>query len=320
MTVVFSNSKNAVWTAIQEAIARAKFIVADVRTLDKQQQSFKQVTSIAVKQDLVISAYKPSDELEGEFKVVAGTESGVWEFVHSHLAQLPVFVSSKNRAEVIAERLNYFLFDRMVAFHVQRGVSVPISAAEFHAGLSQRFPERESMYFLPDQVVEYDRKRLEVEAVEQFDLFVSDEKSAIRWVRQQLSQQPMSFQDLQPLYMKEAQRVWEEHEQPVDLRVILEQNFVTHDGRWRIPDAKKEADLEQLRQRALLKEFQQYLQSKGKLKIVRTEALRTGFKECWHQQDYRMIVETSKRVPENIIQEDESLLMYYDNAMIRTGE
>ena len=59
VTVVFHNSRNAVWTAIQEAMLAAGFVVADVRTMDKQQGSYRQVTSTAVKQDLVISAYKP---------------------------------------------------------------------------------------------------------------------------------------------------------------------------------------------------------------------------------------------------------------------
>ena len=36
IVVEFHNSKNAVWTAIQEAIANSGFVVADVRTLDKQ--------------------------------------------------------------------------------------------------------------------------------------------------------------------------------------------------------------------------------------------------------------------------------------------
>ena len=36
MTVVFHNSRNAVWNAIQEAMLAAGFVVADVRTLDKK--------------------------------------------------------------------------------------------------------------------------------------------------------------------------------------------------------------------------------------------------------------------------------------------
>ena len=153
------------------------------------------------------------------------------------------------------------------------------------------------------------------------ELFVSDEKSAIQWVRRLLAAQPTRYQELQPLYMQEAQRVWEKHEQPLELLTILEQNFVKDpDGTWRVPDPKKEADLEQIRNRTLLKEFQQYQDTKGKLKVVRTEALRAGFKDCWQKGHYETILQMAKRVPEAVIQEDPMLLMYYDNASLRTGE
>lgn len=68
-----------------------------------------------------------------------------------------------------------------------------------------------------------------------------------------------------------------------------------------------------------MKEFQQCLDTKGKLKVVRTEAIRAGFKECWHRQDYATIVEIAKRVPEAVIQEDQALLMYFDNALLRSS-
>lgn len=322
MTVEFHNSRNSVWNAIQEALQHAGFVVADVRTLDKKQGSFQQVVSgNTVKRDLIISAYKPSGELEERFQKKAGTEEGVWDFVTTHLRQLPVFVAKDSKSEQVTERQTYLLFDRMVAFHVQRGFPIPISSPEFHAGLRQRFPERAGMYFLPEQVTEYDQRRLEVKEVEQLQLFVSDEKSAIRWVRSQLSQQSRSFKELQPIFMKEAQQVWEKHEQPVELRTILEQNFIQDDdGSWRVPDTKKESDLEQIRHRALMKEFQQYLDSKGKLKVVRTEALRAGFKESWQKKDYTTIVQMAKRIPDAIIQEDQALLMYFDNASLMLGE
>ena len=116
-------------------------MVADVRILDKGQGTYKQMTTAgAVEKDLAITAYKPNDGLEERFKLKAGTEEGVWDFCRTHLKQLPVFTSKDSRAEVIAERQNYLLFDRMVAFHVQRGVTIPLSAAEFYAGLAQRFP------------------------------------------------------------------------------------------------------------------------------------------------------------------------------------
>src|SRR5262249_41209822 len=156
--------------------------------------------------------------------------------------QLPVFVTKSGRGEAIAERQKHLLFDRMIAFHVQRGITVPLPASAFYAGLQQRYPERDGMFFLPEQVAEYDRRRVDVAEGEQLEWFVTDERSAIRWVRQQLAAKPANFQELQPLYMKEARLAWEKYESPVELRRILEENFIQDErGRWRVPDPNKEA-------------------------------------------------------------------------------
>lgn len=356
MTVVFHNSKNTIWNAIQEAIGQAGFVVADVRTLDKKRGTTKQQVYIggAVKQDLVISAYKPNGGLEERFKLEAGTEEGVWDFVRTHLKQLPVFVSKDGYAEVVAERQNYLLFDRMVAFHVQRGYSVPLSAADFYAGLQQRFAERDLMYFLAEQVAEYDRKRTTVKELGQLELIPRDEDSAIKWLRQQLHSKPQTFQELQPNFMK-AVAGWSKHESSLELSDILSQNFLNYDGqgevpsqihsylssnfkelrnlekdnlslrikakdRWYVPDPNKERDLEKLRERSLLKEFASYVEaSQKKIKIFRLEAVRAGFRKAWQERDYKTIIEVAKKIPNEVLQEDAKLLMWYDQALTRTG-
>ena len=72
--------------------------------------------------------------------------------------------------------------------------------------------------------------------------------------------------------MREGGRVWEKHEQPIELQVILDQNFVKDTKeRWQVPDPKNEAHLEQIRNRALLKEFEQHRESKAKMKVVGQE-------------------------------------------------
>jgi hypothetical protein len=356
MTVVFHNSRNSVWTAIQESLQIAGFVVADVRVLDKQQGSFNQAVAVgSVKQDLVISAYKPNNGLEERFKLEAGTEEGVWDFVRTHLKQLPVFVSNDGQAEVIAERQNYLLFDRMVAFHVQRGVTVPLSATEFYAGLVQRFSERDGMYFLPEQVAEYDKKRMTVREVLQLQLFVTDESSAIQWLKQQLIKKPQTFQELHPQFLKEIGG-WQKHEKPLELSELLEQSFLRYDGkgevpnqihsylstnfkelrnmpkddeslrvkgkdRWYVPDPNKAGDLEKLRERSLLKEFEDYRTSSQKrLKVFRLEAVRAGFKKAWQERDYATIITVASKIPENVLQEDPKLLMWYDQAVTRIGE
>ncbi len=355
ITVEFHNSRNSVWTAIQEALTRAGFVIADVRTLDKQMQTFKQVTAAgAVKQDLVISAYKPNGGLEDRFKLEAGGEQGVWDFVRTHLRQIPVFVSKDGQAEAIAERHNYLLFDRMVAFHVQRGVTVPLSAAEFYAGLVQRFPERDGMYFLPEQAAEYDKKRMTVRELLQLQIFVTGEASAIQWLKQQLAGKPQTFQELHPQFLKEIGG-WEKHEKPLELSELLEQNFLRYDGkgevpnqihsylssnfkdlrnlpkddenlrargkdRWYAPDPNKAGALEKLRERSVLRDFEEYRGSAQKrLKVFRLEAVRAGFKKAWQEHDYATIITVADKIPESLLQEDPKLLMWYDQAVTRMG-
>ena len=355
ITVVFHNSKNAVWNAIQEAMLAAGFVVADVRTLDKKQGSYRQVTSTAVKQDLVISAYKPNHGLEERFKLEAGTEEGVWDFVRTHMRQLPTFVSKDEHAEAIAERQGFLLYDRMVAFHLQRGVTIPLSAAEFYAGLKQRFSERDCMYFLPEQVAEYDRKRMTVKDVLQLELFIKDEESAIQWLKQQFLRKPQTFQEIHPQFLKELGG-WEKHEKALELLDILQENFLLYDGvgevpspihsylstnfkelrsldkddpalrtkakdRWYAPDPRKAIDLEKLRDRALLREFDGYLDGgQKKLKVFRLEAVRAGFKRAWQDRDYATIVAVARKIPEKVLQEDQKLLQWYDLAVTRSGE
>ena len=55
-------------------------------------------TAAAVKQDLIISAYKPNGNLEENFRLKAGTEDGAWEFVRYHLGKLPVVNESNGTA------------------------------------------------------------------------------------------------------------------------------------------------------------------------------------------------------------------------------
>lgn len=322
MTVEFHNSKNAVWNSIQEGLQRAGFVIADVRTLDKKQGSFKQVTtSSAVKQDLVISAYKPKDSFRAGILASAGMEETAWRFVQQHLENIPVVVVKNDKIEIITERQAYLLFDRMVAYHIMNGIPVPIDATDFYRGLDEKFLKRDGMYFLADQVNEYDNARIktDVESI-QFSLFVTNEKTAISWLYQQLSDEfggPQTYAELQPKFMQEVKSV-DKFEAMPELATLLEENFLQDEkGRWYIPDITKEGDVAKLREKKLWKEFEGYLNSKGKLKLFRSEAIRVGFSRLWKDKNYQAIVDIAERLPEQTIQEDPNLLMYYDISLSR---
>ena len=173
---------------------------------------------------------------------------------------------------------------------------------------------------------------------------------------------------------------WEKHEKAIELSDILSQCFLNCDGsddvpsqihgylstnwpelrklakdsdalrakakgRWYVPDPNKAGDLEKIRERALLREFWDYLPPgytppkpgsqddllpgfkadakipKGKrLAVIRLEAVRAGFKYCWQSKDYQTIIAVARRIPDDVLQEDPKLLMWYDQAMTRMGE
>lgn len=354
VTIEFSNTKAYIWNSIQTALVDAGFIVSNVSALDKGQGTFKsQTTPTAVKQDLVISAYKPNDGFEERFQIEAQTEAGVWDFVRTHLKYLPVIKQQGPLLLFVPERDPRILFDQMVAYYVRKGYMVPISSQDFQIGLAQRFAERDGMYFLAEQVVEYDRKKMTSGKPKQMSFFVSDEVSAIQWVRQLIKEKPQTFSDINPQFMQQLNG-WNKNEAQLDLRELLNQNFLCYDGkgpvpeqihaylstnwkelrnlskedpilvakardRWYVPDPRKSGDLEKLREKALLKEFEEYKGVKKKLKVFRLEAVRAGFKKAWHERDYAVIIAVAQKIPTDVLEEDHKLRMWYDLAVTRMG-
>jgi hypothetical protein len=219
---------------------------------------------------------------------------------------------------------------------------------------------------------------MRVQEMGQLPLIPRDEETTIRWVREELRQKPRSFSDLQPDLMRKVS--WQRHEKTIELCEMLDQNFLCYDGngdvpsqihgylstnwpelrklakdsdalrakakgRWYVPDPNKTGDLEKIREKALLREFWEYLPDgyapakpgsqddllpgfkaqakipKGKrLAVIRLEAVRAGFKYCWQNRDYQTIIAVARRIPEDVLQEDPKLLMWYDQAMTRMGE
>ncbi|WP_053842383.1 DNA methyltransferase [Paracidovorax avenae] len=357
ITVEFSNTKAGIWNSLQTALTEAGFVIASVAALDKTRGGMHAMIGVtAVKQDLIITAYKPGGDFELKVSSRGGTQESVWDFVAMHLSHLPVVKVKSRNLEFIAERDPRILFDRMVAWFVQRNLPVPMSSQEFQAGLIQRFVDRDGMIFLPDQVSEYDKKRLQVAIAPQMEMFVSDERSAIDWLSDFLKRRPSTYQEITPEFMGQLGAGWKKHETKPELSALLEDNFLKYDGtgevpsqihgylssnhkdlrgldksapalvskakdRWYVPDPNKAQDLEKKREKALLKEFEAYRSFTGrKIKESRLEVLRAGFRAAWASKDYATIISIAKKLPEETLQEDEKLLTLYDLALTRTED
>jgi DNA modification methylase len=322
MTVEFSNPSAAIWNSIQTALQKAGFIIANVSALDKKQGSINAYTTpTAVKQDLVISCYKPSAKFESKFKS-DDLDLGVWDFVIEHLNHLPIHLSKGNNTTAIIERSSKILHDRLITFYLMRGLPVPIDARDFQEGLKQRFLERDGMFFTAEQAAEYDEKKAKSPNFVQLSLIVTNENDAIEWLKDRLRKQAQKYQDIMPDFRIATQSLRKGDTLP-ELQKILDESFILEaDGKWRTPDPNEAKDREALRSKVLLKEFTGYVtaisQPKAKkLKEVRVEALRAGFKNSWEQKDFKTIVTLGDMIPQNILLEDEQLLMYYDIAKDR---
>ena len=305
-----------------------------------------------------------------KFRFVAGVQEAIFDSVRfQHVADSMRRVNERftqilidrqdvkdGELEFIVERDPRRIYDRMIAWFVRHDAPVPLSSDEFLSSLRARFPERDGMAFLQEQVTEYDKKRAQTAQAPQMELFVSDERSAIDWAADYLKARPSTYQDIHPEFIKQLGAGWKKHETRPELSALLEANFLRFEGtgevpsqihaylssnfkelrgleksdprliakaqdRWYVPDPNKAQDLEKKREKALLKEFEQYKTFTGrKIKESRLEVLRAGFRDAWAAKEYATILRIADKLPEATLQEDEKLLTLYDMALTRSEE
>ena len=328
LTMEFSNTSASVWNSIQNALQGVGFIIANVAALDKKQGSFKAVTTTtAVKQDLIISCFKPSEKLLAHFENMRQSDDNqnifvsTQSFIEELLTRLPVIIVNEKKTTAVVERSPKILYDRLIAFFVQNGRQIPMDASEFQRFLRDTFVERDGMFFTAEQAIKYDDLRRQNPEMVSLALFVGSEADGVQWLKRELVDKPQTYQDLQPKWMQDLVAPKKGDAIP-ELMQILEENFLKNeDSQWYIPDAENEADLEKVRTRRLLREFKTYVEAaekpKGRIKEARLEALRTGFKNCYQEKDFATIVRVGDRIPQSLLTEDDVLLQYYDIATNR---
>jgi hypothetical protein len=315
ITIIFPSARARIWKLIQEAIVAAGFIVAGACGVGDRHRSYHKIASTSVRQSLVISAYKPSLDLEEHLASYGSTEEVVWNFVMNHLKQLPICLrSDDNMIEVIDERLNYNLFERAQTFFAQRGFAFPLSTPEFYTELDLQFPARDDMYFQSKQVVEYDRWRIEAKSVQKPKPQFVDEARAIGWLQAQLFREPQTTQEIRSSF--ENSMIWVEEDQRLNLDDLLAQNFRYYQGRWHLPEPNELEALESQRRLILLEKFREIRSSKSKIKPSQIEAVRTGFKQAIRDDEFETIIEMSVEIPDDVLIEYPDLLWSYDQAVV----
>jgi DNA modification methylase len=310
ITVEFHNSSAAVWNAIQDSLAKAGFIVAQVAILDKGQGTYKQQTAPgAVKNDLVINAYKPRREFETRI-LQAGGIGQERAFIAQHLDMLPLAAN--------VERTKEMLYSKMLAYYVQHGYEIQYNADQFYQLLQTEFREADGYWFRDEaQLQAYEQARAEAgESEAQAPLFIVDERSAIQWLKHFLRDNPSTLSEIHPEYLQALQT---SDDQIPDLRPLLEENFGESDAedRYHWPHPNLQARLEQERQTRLLRLFNEYLrqaQSGQKLKDVRKEAVLAGFAEAYREKRFGDILTVGRKLNKSLVEASAEIYDFVDIA------
>ena len=320
ITVEFHNSKASVWNAIQDAMTKAGFIIAQVAVLDKQQGSFKQVTSAgAVKNDLVINAYKPRKKFEENFLKRAG-EDLERDFVAdllNHLQPTPHI----NRTEQM-------LFSKMLAHYVQRGFEIRLNARQFYQLLKDHFKFIDGYWFTDAQVMKYEewKRKQGLAGIKEIKsgqniMFISDERSALVWLYYFLSE-PQTYSDIYTEYHKVAATA---EDTIPEVKALLDASFIMDAGKYRRPLTEKERNtVEEQRDKDLDRAFAQLLevaQSSGKkLKDVRHEAILHGFTKAYQAKRFADIVTVAKKLDPAILENNSEINDFVEVARMKLGE
>jgi hypothetical protein len=316
ITVIFHNSQSKVWTSIQEAITKSGFIISSVSVLDKKKGTTKQLSyNGAVQNDLVISAFKPFDSFTKQFIRKAGSNLEA-EFVKMFLTNLPILPS--------IERYEKMLYSKMLSFYIQHGYEVNMDAKTFYKMLNSVFVEQDGLWFTSEQISEYSeyKKKMKLEGIDELKsrsmfLFVTDEKSALVWLYNFLLE-TRSFSEIHTAFTQLANI---QGDNVPELRDLLDQNFIFENDKYRRPKSEPEhSQISDKREKALQREFESLLiktrTEKGKIKLIRKEALLFGFETCYKTRRYQDILTVTNKLDKSIIENSSELNDFVEAAEI----
>ena len=237
-TVEFNNSDGSVFEAIKQAIRDAGFEIANMLLLDKEQKTFKQLKGAVgeedvVDKDVLFNLHKPSvfrREMRAED---TDLEQQVAEAVRQHLATLPERIAAEPTKYSDDHRTTATINSMLMNTLIPKGVSVERLNLPFIERVCGRFFRKIGQrWYLRGEAVGGNGGELVAEEVT-----VSNELTAIAWLRQQLHGGPKLIGELKPFWMRATGLLPASLSQTLVLETLLRENFWRDaaSNRWREP-------------------------------------------------------------------------------------
>jgi 16S rRNA G966 N2-methylase RsmD len=284
MTMVFHNSDGKVWQAIQDGLAEAGFVIGMIGTFDKQQRSFKQVTSTgAVGYDVVVNCYKPKATVKNGITGKT-TYEAIVGYIADRLRELPLEPSD--------ERTDRMLHSKTIGFFMQQSNSLErLSFEEFKKILAKNFREIDGYWYLP-----YQRPRLKQQKLWIGFGFITTEVEAIEWL-EELLKIPKTYGDIAHKFFIALG----DNKLKKDLKQLLEENFILEKGRWRNPTQAERERLLKLSTDKTAREIKHYLNGELERSIEEREICE-WIEFCYKNEMYNEGVDLFKRLAEGSVE------------------
>lgn len=233
-TIEFNNSDGRVFEAIKKAVSDAGFHIVNMLLLDKEQKSYKQVKGASgdedvVDKDVLFNIHKPST---AQIEISPGDhdlELQVVDAVRRHLETLPDRMRAEPGKYNDEHRTTATINSMLMNSLIPRGVSVDQLNLPFIERVCARYFRKvgQRWYLRGEAVGGNGGERLLPE------IAVTDELTAIDWLRQQLQAKPMLLGELKPLWMRATGLLSAEPSEALVLEDLLSANF------WRDPDTNR---------------------------------------------------------------------------------
>lgn len=316
ITIEYHNSKSAIWNALVSSLNKSGFVIGHTAVMKNKGKSFViNAYANSVSNDLVISAYKPSKNLETKLVSEQGVGAEL-SFVQEFLEKIVVLP--------ILERTDKLLYSKLISYYIQKGYSINLDANSFYNLLAENFIEEDGYWFTSNQINSYTeyKKKVKLENLDgvkqgSMVLFVSDERTALLWLFDFLNV-PKTFSDIHTAFTQIANI---QGDQVPELLQLLEDNFVKENNIYRRPSSQEEhKSINTKREKTLLREFESLLlrakNERKKIKQVRKEALVYGFEVCYKDKRFKDVLLLEERLDKKIIENSSELNDFVEAAKI----
>jgi hypothetical protein len=234
--VEFNNSDPAIFEAIKQAALTVGFELTNMMILDKAQKSFNQVKGLErgdklVDKDVIFNLRKPVRESKAISVETDDLVIQVVRIIEIYLKRLPERIQSEPHKYSDDNRTTATFNSILLNEFMPKGVSVEnLTLPAIERICSRYFIRRGNRWYLRGESFGNGKS---TPHLLQADVQIKDESSALEWLGQILSQNPLFMGEVQSLWMKATGVLAADVSRRLDLEALLYENF------WQDIETKK---------------------------------------------------------------------------------